>query len=333
MLERGVILGEFYIEKFRFEDISSIIGLLKIAFGESYTFKFWSWKYIYNPAGFSDENIWIARHKNEVIGHIALLPMECKFKEKKVKIAQPVDTVIHPYWRKMGVFKALSEKFFSNAKNRFFLFYSFPNKRIYKIFLKLGWKKTPVLDYFIKILKFSKKIKLKIPKNFQIKIVRVEKFPKEIDEFWSCVRNQYEVALERTSSFLNWRFSKNFGDYNIYLAYDNELIVGYFVIKKESRKNLKILKLMDLQVLPNQGYYFLRLLDEIITIGKYQNFDLIYLLFPRWLKLSKLLVKYQFLPISRFSPYKPRTIMWGNCLDELLKVKKWFINLSDSDLR
>lgn len=346
------------------KDIDKVVKLLRIVFGPEKGLDKWVWKHLCNPVGcwVEDGDIWVVENKNEIIGYRATLPLKLKFGNEKIIAAQTIDVVVHPKCREKGISKALSEKFYLDAKKRYVVFFAFPVKRIREVRLRLGWKAIPT-TIFVKVLNFNilnnfslNKLLISIGKlsfnvfnflerwilnklceGFSIEIVKVEKFPAEIDRFWNFVRNEYEVVLERTSSFLNWRFSKNFGKYDIYLAYKthNKTIVGYVVFKKEAYKGLRMLSILDLQVLPNEYQCFLRLLEVVLTTGKNEQFDLVYCWFPGWWRYSKFLLMYGFIPINNlthlFGLGKPCMVAWSYDLERILKVKKWFYSLADAD--
>ena len=73
-------------------------------------------------------------NKNEIIGYRTTLPLKLKFGSEK--IIATIDVVVYPKYREKGSSKALSEKFYLDAKKRYVVFFAFPVKRICEVRLE-----------------------------------------------------------------------------------------------------------------------------------------------------------------------------------------------------
>ena len=314
------------IRKFKPSDIDGIINLLSIVFDRKFTKEWWKWKYELNPNGFfgEDGDIWVAEADNEIVGHYAIIPETIKFYSKVITAAQSVDTAIHPNYRRRGIFTILANNVYADAKNRYDFIYGFPSEMAYQGFIKFGWKDYKI-ESFIKVLNYdnalSIKFKNKIVKwvfglgiKILIKIMQTYKrlykkdkighiseikeinnFPIEINSFYNKISKDYEFILERTYKYLNWRFSKKFGNYQIFIAssIQNKEITGYIVLHK--REN--ILNIVDLVTLQDEDNTMINLINRAIKIGNDEGVDLIECLYPRGNEKSGLLIKLGF-----FSP-------------------------------
>ncbi len=353
------------IRKFRPSDIDGVIKLLNIVFGHNRTIEWWKWKYELNPNGFYGEegDIWVAEADNEIVGHYAIISESLKFNSKIITVAQSVDTAVHPDYRRRGIFTSLANKVYADAKNRYDFIYGFPSEMAYKGFIKLGWKDFRI-ENFYKVLNYDNVLKMKfgnkivrmilelgfrilikINQTYKIlskkeekgcitEIEKIDKFPIEINSFYNKISKDYEFILERTYKYLNWRFSRVFGNYQIYVArsVQNKEIRGYIILHKI--KN--ILNIVDLVTLQDEDKTIVNLINMAIKIGNDDGADLILCLFPRRNKQSGLLIKLGFFPpdkILRFLKiYSIRYILYDLTDREIVPdMKDWYYTAADTD--
>lgn len=357
----------FSIRRFGTPDVNKVIRLLNLCFKRQFWPEWWNWKYKLNPAGFWGEkgDIWIAENMNEVVGHLAVIPLKIKLGTKTVTVAQPVDAATHPDYRGLGIFKTLLKKICSEAQNRYYFLFGFPNEFSYRPLPRLGWKTLGIVE-FLKFLNYNRALRsfvnnslvvwsgktalralrasryvssslhLKKYSGEPVEIQKVKKFPDETDDFWEQVRSEYETIIERTATFLNWRFSKYFGNYQIYIArsIEERNIVGYLVLKKTETRNA--LNIIDLLALPGEDKCVLNLIDKAITIGKNEGLDLIHCRIPPWHKYARILYKLGFNCLGRtlrwLKMYQYRLVVYP--LREKAKIprmQEWFYTLTDTD--
>jgi hypothetical protein len=87
------------------------------------------------------------------------------------------------------------------------------------------------------------------------------------------------MILDRSATFLNWRFSKIFGNYRIFIALNNERdVVGYIVIKQ----NQSSLDILDMITESNRPEIGLKLISTTIDAARKKHFDSLRVWFPRW---------------------------------------------------
>lgn len=177
-----------------------------------------------------------------------------------------------------------------------------------------------------------------------MKINKVDQFPDEIDDFWKMVRTENEIVLERTYTFLNWRFSKNFGDYQIYIgrSAQNDSILGYMVLRKteiEAGHRGKIrnaLDIVDLFALPSEEKLVLNFVNMAINTAKNEGLDVVHCRVPPWHAYVSILFKMGFIPLDRLfgllKVYQPRIILYQFGTEEIFpNIHNWFYTLADTD--
>lgn len=365
-------------------DVNSVVRLFELVYKRRFSRKWWNWKYKVNPAGFWGEqgDICVAESKNEVVGYLGSIRERMKIGPETVVVPQLLDGVIHPDYRGLGIFTNLIKGVCSETQNRYRFIFGFPNELTYNTYLKLGWKSFPIVesykflnydrplrsfstgDFFtwsgkivLKALRTAKylspSLRLKKHTGNPVEIQKVEQFPQEMDTFWKLARSKYEAVLERTSTFLNWRFSRYFGSwagggsgygtevgsYQKYIARSVEdgNIVGYMVLRKaETAKIKNILDIVDLHALPSEDKSILNLIDMAISIGREEGLDLLYCRIPRWHKYVEILYKFGFISMERMyrlvKIWQPRLVFYQfSERGKIPKIQEWFYTLADSD--
>lgn len=359
----------FSIRKFKMADINGIVKLFENVFEGSFSGEWWKWKYTSNPVSFRGEegDIWIAEASDgEVVGHWAVIPEKLKLGSTTVTVAQAADAATHPDYRGQGIFKTLVKSVCSDAKKRYPFVFGFPNE-IYRGYEKLGWKSFrmieflnfinynhPLKSYFGSGLKFHlAKIALRVlrARNYfslnlhfeksigsDVEIEEVTKFSNEINDFWNLTRSKYEIILERDASFLNWRFSKHFGNYQKFIARSTETgkITGYIVVKRTNIRGIQdVLDIVDLHTVPYEDEALIKLIKFAINIAERDELNIIHCRVPQWHKYAKFLRRLEFVPIGRtfeyVKLYQPKLIIYPLTQKIGLDVNKWFFTLADTD--
>jgi len=283
--------------------------------GRDYTFndwkKWWDWKYKENPANKNEPKIWISEYDGEIVGCDAFIPIKMKIKNKIYNIVQNVDLMVHPNFRRQGMFLSLANKSFSSLKqNNQAIAYGFPNRYAYGGHMKYGWFDVSLLKNGIKPIKtdkfiekhlsnnnkknqsFSKKIYInlvkkviktifkekKTKKTDNISISQVFSFDEDIDSFWKKISDNYNIIVVRDKKYLNWRYV-NVPDkkYIIYIAKENNEICGYIIFRCEIQKeNRKYGSIYDIIALKNRPDIIYSLLDKTIEYFNKENIDFIH---------------------------------------------------------
>jgi len=350
-------------------DINGIVKLFENVFEGSFSREWWEWKYILNPAGFRGEegDIWIAEASDgEVVGHWAVIPEKMKLGSKTVTVAQAVDAATHPDYRGRGIFKTLMRSVCSDAEKRYSFVFGFPNE-LYRGYEKLGWKGFRMVDFlnFINydqplksyfksniIVQFAKvalkmlrarnhlslSLHFKKPIGSDVEIEEITRFSNEMNDFWKQARSKHQIILERDPSFLNWRFSNHFGNYQKIISRSTETgrITGYMVVKKTSIRGIEdILDIVDLHALQYEDKSLVNLIKFMTDMAKRDGINIIHCRVPEWHKYAKFLCKLDFVPVGRTFEYaklyQPRLIICPLAQNAGPDLNKWFFTLADTD--
>ena len=139
------------------KDLKGILSLRKIVFGEIEKDKlderFWRWEFMEGPDG--KAFIYIVEDGNRVIGHFADIPRRFSVEGEAVFGTLSLDLMVHPAYRRRGIFAALGRYGAQRVKQENGLFMTAFPIRLETIqgLKKIGWKgvvKLPVLVYPIR---------------------------------------------------------------------------------------------------------------------------------------------------------------------------------------
>jgi len=361
----------FRIRRFEMSDVSGVIKLLELVFQRPFSTEWWNWKYRSNPAGFLGDkgDIWVAESANgAVIGHWAVIPEKIKLGSKTIIVAQGVDAATHPDYRRLGINKTLAVRVLLDVRSRYRFIFGFPREVLYKYRSKHGWKCLSLSEYLSflnydntlrsffdndflvwfgkSMLKTCQSVRTFFSNSFvksnkvnDIEIQKIDKFPDEMDNFWKSVRQRYEMCIERTASFLNWRFSRHLGDYRLFLArsINYKHIIGYLALKETTILNIpKVLDIVDLQTSPGENNCALNLIDFAKTFARNERFNLVHCRIPAWHNYAKLLSRRRFISIDHLLglmrlPHPHATFYFFEDQKVTPNFKKWFYMLGDTD--
>ena len=199
--------------------------------------------------------------------------MNYLIKNKIIKGSHSIAMIVHPQWQNKGLIKFVADKLFQHAIERKIKFiYGYPNTNAYQIHKSIfGYKDINQQKLFHKKLK-----KINHFDENRIKEKKILHFDSEIDKLWKSIKNQYNVCVERSKQFLNWRYT-NRPDvkYFLFKYYQDNKIVGYSVLKKYKEKkitrghiidvfhNKKIPKLFDFIIKSNCNFLYKNNCQEI----------------------------------------------------------------------
>ena len=179
-----------------------IAELFKTCFGETLDRPLWEWAYLKNPTGIPI--IVVALENGIVIGHYAMIPMPFVQDNLQHVGYLSMTTMVHPDYRKYGLFQELASVAYSKALPGTFV-YGFPNSN-----------SAPG---------FKKRLEWEIFDKYQIATISSKTLT---DYLGSKAANSSSSLDMLDNKFINWRFSKPgakyYADKNIvYKEYNGEI--------------------------------------------------------------------------------------------------------------
>jgi N-acetylglutamate synthase-like GNAT family acetyltransferase len=299
------------IRKYSESDKEKIVTLLQSAFGtwpklslKCSPEEYWEWKYANTST--NQELIQVAGSENKLIGCAHSVISRIKLYEDVFLCSLGGDVAVDSEYRQQGLWKEMLKQIKNNrikagikynyliTKNPAVISH-FKRREDYNLFpikildyviiedLDLQLKKIPVKNpliakYGYNVLQIINKIFHNSKEDKEnIKVVMVEKFPEEINDFYNEVSESYDYIIERNMDYLNWRYCDiRGGNYKVYLAIKKDEIVGYIsIIINEYNNEYPIGYISDLLVKEKElaaGDY---LIKEALRYFKENNVNIV----------------------------------------------------------
>lgn len=249
----------YIIKNYEERDWQGLSILFNDVFGKEITPQYFKWKNVSNPQGKSI--IKITTSEDKIIGLSCIWKFKMNIMGESIFAGQSVDAMVDSNYRRMGIFENMAMKAIEDMENEGLqLRFNFPNDAAYRASTnKINIKKVCDIPQYIKILNgreafsmFSnnKLVKIvggaivdlygkirtaaiRINKNYIIR--EIEWFDNSFDLFWDKVKNDYPIAIERSSQYLNWRYLGRPNKYKVFAAYQNGEIICYIVAATEEK--------------------------------------------------------------------------------------------------
>jgi GNAT superfamily N-acetyltransferase len=290
--------GKWSIREYREGDEEEILKLRGLVFGESNDRQWWQWMFRQNPSG--PAFIVIAETDQEIIGHHAITFMPMKIRDQVTRGSHGVDLMVHPAYRRQGIFRMLGMKINESRKttNRS-ISYGIPLKESHQGFVKwfhlqdlcevpalikvVDW--GTVLKKRYKIPAFAGKLvgyvyeritsHTSSPKDVETEIDEVASFDERIDKFWEKASKIKEIMVVKDMEYLNWRYvSKPGNKYKILIARNEKEIIGYTVLNLE-KGAMPNGHIIDLLTLPDKATVAEALLTRALRYFKEEGIAIV----------------------------------------------------------
>ncbi len=340
------------------KDREGILSLRRVAFGEEEKDKldpaFWRWEFIEGPDG--EGMIYIAEDGNKIIGHFADVPRLFSVQGETVLGMSSVDLMVHPDYRRKGIFDAMARFGVQRVKQKKGLFMMGFAIRIESIsgLKQIGWKqvgKLPVLVYPISFrgildrylhfpilslflgggVRFFYLLFLGLKRRKRregIEIEKVDAFDRSFDFFWQKASALYPIMGVRNRNYLTWRYLRHpTRSYAIYRAKQHGEMTGYIVLRKVDLLNFNSAVIVDLLALDEETIS--ALVNKGIRHSREEGDDLLGMMVPEDHLYNKLLRKKGFLP----SPKTFHLIIYPQSDRKVLfSPESWYVNWGDNDV-
>ena len=213
----------------------------------------WRWKFLSCPI--EPRIVIVAEKDNEIVGVSHLMPCMIHLGKETVLGANGCDVATHPDHRRKGVYNRTRKFKEEKALEKgIVLFYGIESN---PILIKKNLKNGPDVLIPHKVVMYVrvrdlarahvgaiKKTGYSLIKNFNIvtnrspksitdfRIESSECFDERVNGLLERNKQVYGYIMVRNKEFLNWRYADpRGGDYRIWLAYDEEVFMGYIVTR------------------------------------------------------------------------------------------------------
>lgn len=313
------------IKNYKKGDEYLIIEMFELVFKQKMSLEQWQWRFAKNPAG--NHQIKLMWDGNKLIGHYAVSPIKIMVNGELTLTAHSLTTMTHPEYGGRGIFKTLSLDLYNDLENKLGCkaIWGYPNNNSHFGFINsLGWSNIAVIHTMG--ISADKILKNVIPLN----ILSFDRFTDAHETYInSKLNNQFNVYIERSKDYLNWRYVEK--PAVVYKKYEisNDGKKGIIVTKvypslTKDVFDLNIVEcyLDDYTLLHNYIYFIMKdyqLQFSRITIWK-SLFD------KEHLQLEK----------NGFVPVVPQTYLGARIHSTMptcfSNIQNWYIAMGDSDV-
>jgi hypothetical protein len=247
----------FKVRKFTDQDTLKVIELLSNIWNlptkREIESRFY-WQYKSNPFQ-SGENIYLAFDNQKLIGIRAFVPLEAYFFGEIFEILCPSDAIVHPEYRKKGVFSLLNNSFISDLSGRVnsigCVLNLSSNEASLKGNLNKGWVKTnskrtyvyrfSILGLISKLFKTVDFNKYILNKNRnKIFSVSREININSILELRKKTHWQEYISVNRNLDYYEWRYVLNPTDFYFGYIYEEDKLISYIILKTISKGQYEV---------------------------------------------------------------------------------------------
>lgn len=215
------------IRDYRTGDEKHILSLFEIVFGKPMKPEYWKWRFNDNPAG--KHMIKLMWEGEQLIGHYAVSPVFLKIGMSKMLSTLSMTTMTHPSFGGLGIFGQLANALYDDLENKMNVkaIWGYPNNNSHYGFIKnLKWLD---LGQQLHLIIKAEKIKPALDPDINM----FEDFSSIHGEAISKATDQFQVAVVRDESYLNWRYRDNpTSTYDKFEYKQNNEVLGFMVVKK-----------------------------------------------------------------------------------------------------
>ena len=238
--------------------------------------QWWQWMYRDGPAG--PAAAMVAEAKQRIIGHMASIFVPLKVGGRTTLGAHGIDLMVHPDYRRQGIFKTLGMKLreLTRAKE-WSLAYGTPDDESYQGFVtRLNVLDIGELPFLFKVIDWGALLKnrykiptfagqllgntrelitvrRRLPKDTGIKVEEITSFDERIDKLWAKASKLKNIMVIKDMKYLNWRYVAKPGkEYHMFVAKKQEEITGFIVLKMV-KGVLSRGYIVDFLTLPDEG--------------------------------------------------------------------------------
>jgi len=278
----------------------------------------WMWKYE-DP---EDNVIPLAKSDGRIVGVNHGKSVNLKLGGKILSSSQGTDLAVHPDYRKMGLFRKMSDyKTELYRENKVNLTWAVTgNPVVFKTTMEWGRSTFPYpISTFIRIKNAGyhlgkKKASYKLIKKFGISFMKIanrilygtinykkesvsndiysiENFDDRFNDFWSKIGDDYDFIIVRDNSYLNWRYMDVRGGKSLVYVYEEKGEIIGFVVLKINRHDPDYPEgyIADIIALPERSDVAERLLAKSVKFFNGNNINAVYCLNIKGHPFEKLL--------------------------------------------
>ncbi len=334
--------------------------------------EYYEHKYSRGPMGTSE--VWVAEDNDEIVAMIGTVLRRIKIGYQYLIAAELCDAFTHPAYQGQGIYSTMTKQLLESLSHRGVdLIYGLPNEIAYPLWTrKFGFSHPFSLKRMCKIIhpdKYLNKILYrrfggnaleyvgkwgakaissllsKTPPTFanELEVYRMNSFNEETDTLWTRIERCYRIAIVRDHKYLNWRYSSNLGEYEIYGYRNDNGIVGIVVLKIQDIKSINCAYMVDMFT-ERESDLALRIIANVINLLESRGVDVILTYSPAESFYFNILSKMGFdwsgstvsVLLKRFIPVGTVYLVFKDNFSDVYDVDiadqaSWLFTMGDSD--
>lgn len=286
----------------------------------------WRWKFLGNPLGF--HLVCIALHDGKVVSHSASLPVRLKVGDRTVIASQGVDLCTDPAFRGAGLIgRTMACRNRMKDDHDVALDFGFPNQASYHVSVtKQGFTDLGIVmlqhryiideDQFFKKVRFGSIKRLgyssyqllrrslgpRVDVGGGITLGREENMESEFDELYARASENFDIMIVRNSGYLSWRYcDPRSGDFIVRTARNKGRLVGYMVMRDETKDGSRFLNIVDCLADPRSPDVIPLLLMDCISLARGMDIETVLCCLPEGHPYGKNLTEVGFLSQVRYT--------------------------------
>lgn len=287
-------------------DVDELVKLCQAQPGKAaaITPEYVHWQHRANPAGLAQVGLAKENGSDQIVGVLWLIPLWVQIGEDVVLGSQSIYALVHPDYRRQGVFMTLVGYCDQHGRAQGYQFsFGFPNPSSYPGFIhRLGWDDLGQARLFVRPLNANRLITRRLGAGLiqealatagqtwgcrlfrprplgsraaGIEVEEADTTDAALDGFWKRIRTKYPVMVVRDTRFLDWRYTQVPGrTYHVWAARQEGQIVATIAVRSTTIEAIACGMVVDFLVEPTERG---RLAGEVLlheAAGHFQEQDL-----------------------------------------------------------
>lgn len=231
----------------------------------------WDWQYRKNPNNPAGTPvIWIAREGPTIVGQYATMPVRLQVKGREVSASWGMDVMVAPERQRQGIGEVLFRTWDRDVAASLGLGLSESSHRLFR---KLRWPEPGPIPCFVKPLtrRALKRPHWPDPVNglvsaitlpvikviartrpLRAEIEQLQRFPPGFTDLWERLAPQFDFAVRRDASYLNWKYIEApHVRYCLAALKRGDELQGYAVYRHLQEPRGRVTSLVDFLVAPH----------------------------------------------------------------------------------
>lgn len=288
------------------------------------TEEFWEWRFEKNPfgkiliqLGFMDERL---------VANYLLHPVNLRFEAKSYNALYSMTTMTDPEYAGKGIMTKLASKVYELGKKEGYQFVfslSINKNSRYMFTKKLGFKELLTMN----------ELGVENPQDYSVEcncnLLPIENFDDFFSEFFETINRKIsKIIIPRTAKYLNWRFIFHPEiKYYCYKITQNEVLRGYFVLKKYHNK----CHIVDFLTEDDEDLYN-GMIKQAISFCRHNKLDKLTLWANRNLAFFKYLQKKGFSESPMENYFMLKSLSNEKVSKDILNYNNWYITMADAEV-